>query len=286
MKFQISLCEHHQFDHAWPEGHLFISSCQGSASFLFQKSCRSWSGSLLFLASYAPRKAQQAVPIAAKEATKLTQEELKRIDIDTWAHATWQFEQMLTNPLPGNLTLLQIHTSSFALVRRFSLCQTCSSGYLFIPRLLPYPPHPALLRTIALLPVSSSPSVRPRIVHTLVPHTPWYFLCSHALVCSLIRITYFKVLRHTQRYSPWIYQLKVAHLPLAFSTPEPHLPVYSRDSQSYLRAFASHLYQLDFAHPKTMLTPPKLGNIYQLKIAHCHVVLSSPLYQMSVPHCL
>merc|ERR1719327_1213310 len=47
------------------------------------------------------KMAQQAVPIAAKQATKLTGEELKRIDIDTWAHSTWQFEQLLHNPLPG-----------------------------------------------------------------------------------------------------------------------------------------------------------------------------------------
>jgi len=47
------------------------------------------------------KMAQQAVPIAAKQATALTAEETKRINVDTWAHATWQFEQMLTNPLPG-----------------------------------------------------------------------------------------------------------------------------------------------------------------------------------------
>lgn len=47
------------------------------------------------------KMAQQAVPIAAKAATGLSKEELSRIDVDTWAHATWQFEQMLHNPLPG-----------------------------------------------------------------------------------------------------------------------------------------------------------------------------------------
>jgi hypothetical protein len=47
------------------------------------------------------KMAQEAVPIAAKAATKLAKEELSRIDVDTWAHSTWQFEQMLHNPLPG-----------------------------------------------------------------------------------------------------------------------------------------------------------------------------------------
>jgi len=47
------------------------------------------------------KMAEEAVPIAAKAATTITKEEMSRINIDTWAHAAWQFEQMLTNPLPG-----------------------------------------------------------------------------------------------------------------------------------------------------------------------------------------
>jgi len=51
------------------------------------------------------KMAQEAVPIAVKSTTGLTASELQRIGVGTWAHATWQFEQMLENPKPGKAAM-------------------------------------------------------------------------------------------------------------------------------------------------------------------------------------
>jgi len=47
------------------------------------------------------KMSQEAVPMAVADAKKIAAQEAKRIDVDTWAHAAWDFEKLLTNPLPG-----------------------------------------------------------------------------------------------------------------------------------------------------------------------------------------
>jgi len=51
-------------------------------------------------------KMTQDVLKNSKETTAaITAGELQRIGADTWAHSAWQFEQMLTDPLPGKAAL-------------------------------------------------------------------------------------------------------------------------------------------------------------------------------------
>lgn len=47
------------------------------------------------------KMAAAVVPKAVKTAAVLTTQEMSRIDMPTWAHAAWEFEKMLTNPLPA-----------------------------------------------------------------------------------------------------------------------------------------------------------------------------------------
>lgn len=51
-------------------------------------------------AMYA-KMAQDAVKQSVQDTKAIVPQEFGRIGLDTWAHAAWQFEQMLTDPKPG-----------------------------------------------------------------------------------------------------------------------------------------------------------------------------------------
>jgi len=52
-------------------------------------------------AAHYAQLAREAVPNAVKEAHALGESEMNRIGVNTWAHAAWDFEKMLTNPAPA-----------------------------------------------------------------------------------------------------------------------------------------------------------------------------------------